>query len=228
MERMRGITYPEGYVYCLREINTGRHKIGSTADDPRERTKQLYSTGMSDSLEFIFCIYVKDYIKIEKKIHKILEDNGLRYKKNREFFITSENDIYTIFTWFLQNNNNIIFNNTNLKKRDYNEDNDIEMIDSNTYYNPNNKKRKIRKLNNFKDGQKIRHIIILNDYYDIWEGIYNKNDNNISYMSIKYTSITSFATAHYRANPCKKNNCKSGWMECEYYENDKWISTSTL
>ena len=30
---------------------------------------------MSDSLEFRFCIYVKDYIKIEKKSHEILEDN---------------------------------------------------------------------------------------------------------------------------------------------------------
>jgi hypothetical protein len=247
-ERMKGITYEMGFVYCLFDKSFNVYKIGKTSDYPSKRNQQLFSTGMLYPLEYEFSIYIKNYSEIEKKIHEILDN--YRVSPNREFFNI---DKYTILKLFTENNldGNIIIYQNNLddylnenkskkrnfdeikdiemidaKKRNFDEIKDIEMIDANTEYNNITKKyRKIIKLkNHFLNGQEIRHCID----NDIWIGIYNNDNDKIIYQGIKYSSITKFATAHYKTTPCKKNNCKSGMKECEYYNNDKWIFISTL
>jgi len=231
MDRMKGITYSMGFVYCHLEKRTNRYKIGYTYKYPEERLKELNSTGMSDNLIFQFAIYVKDYIKTENLIHKILENQGFRYRKDREFFTVSLSKILELFNTFNIDGYDIIYPNNSFhqnQKRNYDEI-DIEMIDSENF-NYKLKCKKKKKLNDlFGDRQKIRHIIKMDEYNDIWVGTYDLNIDSIIYDGIKYPSITKFATAHYRRTPCKKNNCHSGLNECEYIKNDKiWYSTKTL
>ena len=76
--KMSGITFTYGFVYCNQELLTGRYKIGCTYKYPQERLKQLNSTGMSIDLQFQFAIYVKDYMRIERLIHNILQGQGYR------------------------------------------------------------------------------------------------------------------------------------------------------
>lgn len=232
-ERMKGIKFGMGFVYCLFDIYNNVHKIGQTSDIPTNRNKKLYSTGMLYPLKYEFSIYIKNYTEIEKKIHKILEN--FRVSSNREFFNINKEVILQLFNKFNIDGNKIIYQNDidnyNLinkqsKKRNFDEINDIEMIDANTEYDKITKKpRKIKKLKTyFKNGQKIRHCIDNN----IWIGFYDYDNDKIIYQGIKYSTITKFATAHYKTTPCKKNNCYSGWKECEYYQNGNWISTSLL
>ena len=39
--RMSGIKYQTGYVYCMKEITTGRYKIGITFRSPFVRLNEL-------------------------------------------------------------------------------------------------------------------------------------------------------------------------------------------
>ena len=103
--KMTGITYENGYIYCMKETTTGRFKVGKTYRSPLVRLNELNGSGASDkNLVFRFCILVKNYDNVEKEIHNHLEELDYRYSKNREFFTCTEKHIRWIFT----NYNNII------------------------------------------------------------------------------------------------------------------------
>ena len=59
-ERMKGITYEMGFVYCLFDKSFNVYKIGKTSDYPSKRNQQLFSTGMLYPLEYEFSIYIKN------------------------------------------------------------------------------------------------------------------------------------------------------------------------
>jgi T5orf172 domain len=86
----------EGWIYCLsNESMPGILKVGSTID-PEITCKQLYTTGVPLPFKIEFAKYVKDYVKKEKTIHKILEQFTDRVNSSREFFKCSKMEVYAL------------------------------------------------------------------------------------------------------------------------------------
>ena len=244
--KMSGITFTYGFVYCNQELLTGRYKIGCTYKYPQERLKQLNSTGMSIDLQFQFAIYVKDYMRIERLIHNILQGQGYRYRKDREFFTAPIDKIFDLFRTFnidgfdliypnsdyfseenyKRKNDDISKTNENTQIVNSGEDTDIEMIDTND--NPK-KRRKYRKLNHFiKENTIIRHIIKFNKYNHIWKGIYYPKNDKIIYDGIEYNSLTKFANCHYKNSSSNKDTCSNPWKEIQILDNNNWIIIDKL
>lgn len=86
-----------GYVYLIREPQSGAVKIGLTTKTPEARLKQLNSTGVLFDLELITSVYVNDCAGLESKMHNIFAD--ARVRPDREFFMVDESvAIDTLFT----------------------------------------------------------------------------------------------------------------------------------
>jgi len=78
--------YRRESVYCLsnRCFKENIYKIGFS-DDPSNRAKQLFTTGVPTPFEIVFLIQGRaSAYNIEQKIHEYLED--YRVSKKREFF----------------------------------------------------------------------------------------------------------------------------------------------
>ena len=85
----------------MKELTTGRFKIGKTSRNPDVRLNELNGSGSSDkNLELKFYILVKNYNNIEKEIHNHLEALDYRYSKTREFFTCTEKHIKWIFSYY--------------------------------------------------------------------------------------------------------------------------------
>jgi len=79
------LTLEVGYVYVM----TNEHipdllKIGMTTRTPEERSAELSSTGVPGRWNVQYSIFVPNCEKIEKKVHKTL--NEYRLSEDREFF----------------------------------------------------------------------------------------------------------------------------------------------
>jgi hypothetical protein len=79
--------------------------------------------------------------------------------------------------------------------------------------------------NYFLNNQKIRHDIRKNN--DIWIGTYDITNNTINHNGISYNSPSGFAMAHYRSLKINRTSA-NGWCECEYQNNELWISLNNL
>lgn len=255
--KMSGITFTYGFVYCNQELLTGRYKIGCTYKYPQERLKQLNSTGMSIDLQFQFAIYVKHYMRVERLIHNILQGQGYRYRKDREFFTAPIDKIFYLFSTFnidgfdliysnsdyfseennKRKNNHISKTNENIQNININITESTSIVNSgedtdiemiDTNDNPK-KKRKYRKLNHFiKENTKIRHIIKFDKYNHIWKGIYYPKNDTIMYDDIEYNSLTKFANCHYKNSSSKKDTCNNPWKEIQILDNNNWIIIDKL
>ena len=141
---MTGIVYDSGYIYCMKEMNTGRFKIGKTYRHPKVRLNELNGSGSSDkNLQFRFCILIKNYDSIEKDIHKHLENLDYRYVKNREFFTCTEKHIRWIFSQY----STTIEDNTNINNNTNNNTNTNTNINTNKNSNITNKNSNITNKN---------------------------------------------------------------------------------
>ena len=65
-------------------------KIGISSNDPTQRKKELYSTGVPEPFKIEYYALVEDYENIEKVVHQELTNK--RPNKNREFFNCSIED----------------------------------------------------------------------------------------------------------------------------------------
>lgn len=76
-----------GYVYVLgNDLMPDLYKVGWTERNPEERARELSGTGVPSPYKVIFSIITKLDMKIEKDIHKKLDQ--YRYRKDKEFFKT--------------------------------------------------------------------------------------------------------------------------------------------
>jgi hypothetical protein len=75
-----------GYIYILINASLmGMIKIGSTVISAQERARQISAnTGVPTPYMVAYKLYVSDYKRFEKKVHKHLAD--FRVNPNREFF----------------------------------------------------------------------------------------------------------------------------------------------
>jgi hypothetical protein len=84
-----------GYVYALTNPSfPNLVKIGRTVD-LNKRLGSLYSSGVPTPFKCILVKEVSNYDKVEKLLHKLLEDD--RVNNSREFFKTSEDKLAVIF-----------------------------------------------------------------------------------------------------------------------------------
>jgi hypothetical protein len=75
-----------GYIYILKNSAyiADLVKIGCTKKGANIRAKELYTTGVPEPFHVVYIEDVTDYRKVEKMIHKSLDN--YRYNKQREFF----------------------------------------------------------------------------------------------------------------------------------------------
>ena len=87
-----------GFIYVL--INPSMPnlvKIGRTSRDPEDRIKELSSpTGIPTPFILAYDAYFEDCVEAEGSIHTLLEDQGNRLSKSREFFNAPLNKIIKI------------------------------------------------------------------------------------------------------------------------------------
>jgi len=96
----------------------------------------------------------------------------------------------------------------------------------NDVYLNNRKNRNNRDMSKcFKDGQRIRHSIGADN---TWTGTYDYSKKGIMYDKKLYTSLSGFATMHYKIDRPDRNPSTNGWKECKYEVNGKWIPTLTI
>jgi hypothetical protein len=87
----------EGYIYCLSNpIYPNTYKVGTTKKDPKERAKQLYTTGVPTPFKIEFAKKTYDYKHKEVIMHDLLSTYGQRFQK-REFFNVSLDTIRKLF-----------------------------------------------------------------------------------------------------------------------------------
>lgn len=80
-----------GFVYVLtNEAMPGVVKIGKSIRHPRERSKELDTTGVPVPFDLVFAIYVDDVDAFERQVHDEL--SLFRVRDNREFFHRSAKD----------------------------------------------------------------------------------------------------------------------------------------
>jgi hypothetical protein len=85
----------------------------------------------------------------------------------------------------------------------------------------------------FKDGQRIRHTIGVNN---TWMATYNSSLNTINYYNLKdgklnsgsAVSLNKFAENHYKSDRPDRVSAVNAWKECECEVDGKWISTYSL
>ena len=86
-----------GYVYVLgNDLMPDLYKVGWTERNPEERARELSGTGVPSPYKVIFSIITKLDMKIEKDIHKKLDQ--YRYRKDKEFFKTDIGIIKSVIT----------------------------------------------------------------------------------------------------------------------------------
>ncbi|WP_316569261.1 GIY-YIG nuclease family protein [Neobacillus sp. YIM B06451] len=100
--------FESGYIYVL--INPslqGMVKIGKTKRDPAQRVDELSSaTGIPTPFTLVYKEFFDDCSKAEKMIHGLLEQEGYRVSKNREFFDISIHESIKLIQSVAQNVNN--------------------------------------------------------------------------------------------------------------------------
>lgn len=72
-------------------------KVGQTAEDPRERASQLYTTGVPAEFIVEFAKKVRNYTEKEKQLHSLLEKLYERPNPRREFFKCKSSDVFELF-----------------------------------------------------------------------------------------------------------------------------------
>jgi len=76
-----------GYVYILENISIENMvKIGKTTREPKERAKELSTTGVPTPFTVAYSCYFMNCSEAERLIHKYLENNDQRVSTRREFF----------------------------------------------------------------------------------------------------------------------------------------------
>ena len=86
-----------GFIYILSNpsFSNNRIKIGKSNGDPSSlRKDELYTTGVPEPFKLEYKALVEDHDKVEKKIHKILDNK--RPNKKREFFISTIDETVSI------------------------------------------------------------------------------------------------------------------------------------
>lgn len=82
----------DGFIYVLKnETMPGILKIGKTSRIPRDRSKELFTTGVAVPFEIAFAIYVNEVDEFEKSLHEELAEH--RVSSNREFFRVAEDEV---------------------------------------------------------------------------------------------------------------------------------------
>ena len=81
-----------GFIYILSNISyKGQIKIGQTKNNPKYRVADLDNTSVPTPFKLEYAAHVSDQKKIEKKLHKIFDEN--RTRDNREFFKVSIQEV---------------------------------------------------------------------------------------------------------------------------------------
>ena len=77
------------YVFTNPSYKEGLIKIGRTdKSDPRERAKELFTTGVPTEFEVYYAAKVEKNKNVESKVHELLSE--YRYNGQREFFLFSK------------------------------------------------------------------------------------------------------------------------------------------
>jgi hypothetical protein len=92
---------------------------------------------------------------------------------------------------------------------------------SEEYINMKKKKDNRDMRKRFQNGQEIRHKI----KDRIMIGIYDATTNRIVHNDQVFDSLSGFAKAHYVIIG-KNRKTVNGWKECEYKQENKWLSTN--
>lgn len=81
--------------------------------------------------------------------------------------------------------------------------------------------------NCFRNGQRIRHKILIpaENRYDERIAVYNNNE--IIWNGRSFGSMSGFAENHYKEEKPDRVSA-DGWKECEYELNNEWVSTYNL
>ena len=88
-----GAVVAHGYIYVLtNRAMPGVVKIGRTERDPSDRARELRTTGVPSPFELVHSSLVDDCESVEKHIHRLLAERGVRFLPDREFFEVSSTD----------------------------------------------------------------------------------------------------------------------------------------
>lgn len=95
---LSGLSGLSGYVYCMTNPYMPKLvKVGFTRNDPYERAKQLYTTGVPCEFHVDFAKKVADCELREKQLHVLLAKYYSRVNESREFFECSSTDVFELF-----------------------------------------------------------------------------------------------------------------------------------
>ena len=122
----------EGYIYVLINASMpGLIKIGMTTRSVEERAYELsQSTGVPTPFIVAYEKYVHDCYTGERIVHSILESEGYRVKKNREFFNATLNKAIDVINQYAASETNKCSDNNNIKGKRHGS-NHNSYIDSN-------------------------------------------------------------------------------------------------
>lgn len=104
-----------GYLYALvNQSMPGIVKVGCTTRNPFDRAKELHTTGVPTAFSVAIAIAVKDTKSAESKVHMMLELEGKRVERGREFFMVSISDL--IYTFAKLSSDHILESNADKKE----------------------------------------------------------------------------------------------------------------
>jgi len=201
----------EGYVYCFSNPEYPTLlKVGRTGKTPKERAKDLETTGVPAPFKIEFAKKVKNIETAEKNIHRALEVFEERPYPNREFFRTTLDKVRILF---------------DMVEGEYLVENNV--LPSNG--NPTDTFGRCRDMRKcFRNGQRILHKCNkIDGTKDSWIGIYNSNKNAVIYNNVEYT-LNQFVKEHYINVRPDRGPEANAWAECDCEVNGNWISTFEL
>lgn len=98
-----------GYVYLILQVNIEgeeTYKIGITKNNPNKRVKQL-STGNSDKIQLLKFYESKNYLKVEKWMHR--KYHSYKTESNNEWFALEPEHVISFLKDCKEADNNINF-----------------------------------------------------------------------------------------------------------------------
>lgn len=87
----------QGYIYVLTNRSMpGIVKIGRTEREPADRARELRTTGVPTPFDLVHARLVEDCDSLEKQVHRVLAERGVRTLSDREFFEISPDEAIDI------------------------------------------------------------------------------------------------------------------------------------
>lgn len=125
----------EGYVYVLMNPSMPNLlKIGQTKKNPEERAKELSSsTGVATNFIVVYKQKFNDCERAEHAVHIILEEEGIRVNKNREFFEAETSDVIEIISQLKKHEDEILSFDNNVSDDEFRDNLDEDFLLGNDF-----------------------------------------------------------------------------------------------